>query len=66
MEQRLMVKQRLGEIPANATHPRMEVFTSALPGWYIFAPMPAPGISGTIHIPIQGNRLKPGWKEELV
>jgi hypothetical protein len=65
MEQRLMVKQRLGEIPANATHPRMEVFTSALPGWYIFAPMSAPGISGTIHIPIQGSRLKPGWKEEL-
>jgi len=66
MEQRLMIKQRLGEIPANATHPRMEVFTSGLPGWYIFAPMPAPGISGTIHIPIQGSRLKPGWKRKLV
>ena len=66
MEQRLMVKQRLGEIPANKTHPRMEVFTSGVPGWYIFAPMSAPGISGTIHIPIQGNRLRLGWKDELV
>jgi len=63
---RMMIKQRLGEIPANAKHPRMEVFTSEKPGWYIFAPMVAPGISGTLHIPIQGNRLKPGWKKLLI
>ncbi len=37
MEPRLMIKQRLGEIPANATDPLMEVFISTLPGWYIFA-----------------------------
>ena len=28
MDRHLMVKQRLGEIPANKTHPRLEVFTS--------------------------------------
>lgn len=66
MDQRLMVKQRLGEIPASDKHPRMEVFTSGEPGWYIFAPMVAPGISGTLHIPIQGDRLKPGWKKLLI
>jgi len=65
MDQRLMIKQRLGEIPANATHPRMEVFTSGEPGWYIFAPVPAPGISGTIHIPVHGKDLKPGWRKLL-
>jgi len=65
MNRRLMVKQRLGEIPATETRPRFEVFTSAEPGWYIFAPMPAPGISGTIHIPVHGRDLKPGWKRLL-
>jgi len=66
MEPRLMVKQRLGEIPASGARPRMEVFTSGMPGWYIFAPMAGPGISGTLHIPIEGKRLKTGWKKELV
>ena len=65
MERRLMIKQRLGEIPADRTHPRLEVFTSGVPGWYIFAPMVAPGISGTFHIPMEGKRLKPGWKNLL-
>jgi hypothetical protein len=60
-----MVKGRLGEIPANKNHPRLEVFTSGVPGWYIFAPMVAPGISGTIHIPVRGTDLKPGWKRLL-
>ena len=66
MEQRLMVKQRVGEIPANASHPRMEVFASGVSGWYIFAPMQAPGISGTIHFPVQGKDLVRGWKRLLV
>jgi len=66
MERRLMVKQRLGEIPASGARPRMEVFASGVSGWYIFAPMQSPGISGTLHIPIQGKRLKPGWKRLLI
>jgi hypothetical protein len=65
LDKRLMVKQRLGEIPATGKHARFEVFTSAVPGWYIFAPMPAPGISGTIQFPVHGSRLKPGWKKLL-
>ena len=65
MDRRLMVKQRMGEIPATEKHARMEVFTSGVPGWYIFAPMIAPGISGTIHFPVKGSTLKPGWKELL-
>ena len=66
MELALMPKQRLGEIPANQSHPRFEVFVSGKPGWYIFAPMPEPGISGTLHIPIKGSNLKRGWKRQLV
>lgn len=66
MDSRYMVKQRLGEIPANNSHPRMEVFTSGLPGWYIFAPMQAPGISGTLHFAYNGKDLKPRWKHLLV
>ena len=66
MDRRLMVKQRLGEIPATEKHPRFEVFTSAEPGWYIFAPMPAPCISGTLHFAVQGKRLRPGWKNLLI
>jgi len=66
MDMHYMIKQRLGEIPANKTHPRMEVFASGVPGWYIFAPMPAPGISGTLHFPYHGSQLKPGWKRLLV
>jgi len=65
LDKRLMAKQRLGEIPATDKHARFEVFTSAVPGWYIFAPMPAPGISGTIQFPVQGFRLKPGWRKLL-
>ena len=65
MDQRLMIKQRLGELPANATHPRLEVFTSGVPGWYVFAPMVAPGISGTLHFPVKGSTLKPGWSNLL-
>ena len=65
MDQRLMIKQRLGEIPANKTHHRLEVFTSGVPGWYVFAPMVAPGISGTIHFPVKGSALKPGWQKLL-
>ncbi|MDD5038679.1 MAG: hypothetical protein PHN78_05120 [Dehalococcoidales bacterium] len=64
-DRRLMVKQRLGEIPANDTPPRLEVFTSAVPGWYIFAPMAAPGISGTNHFPVKGSSLKRGWQKLL-
>jgi hypothetical protein len=66
MDQRLMIKQRLGEIPANSTHPRLEVFVSGVPGWYIFAPMTPDGFSGTIHIPVKGTDLKPGWRKQLV
>ena len=66
MDQRLMVKQHLGEIQPTDKHGRFEVFTSGEPGWYIFAPMPAPGISGTIQSPVEGKRLKPGWRELLV
>ena len=68
MERRLMIKQRMGEIPANKTHPRLEVFTSGMPSWYIFAPMQEIGgthLSGTIHIPVEGKRLKRGWKQLL-
>ena len=60
-----MIKQRMGEIPANKTHPRLEVFTSGALGWYVFAPMVSPGILGTIHIPVKGSNLKPGWKKSL-
>ena len=66
MDSRYMVKQRLGEIPANNSHPRMEVFTSGQPSWYIFAPMQAPGISGTLQFAYHGKDLKPGWKHLLV
>jgi len=65
MDRHLMVKQRLGEIPATKKHPRLEVFTSGVPGWYIFAPMVAPSISGTLHHPVKGSDLKPGWKKLL-
>ena len=65
MDNRFMIKQRLGEIPANETHPRLEVFTSGVPGWYVFAPMVAPGISGTIHFSVKGSALKPGWQKLL-
>jgi len=65
MDNHLMVKQRLGEIPATDKHGRLEVFTSGVPGWYIFAPMVGRGISGTIHIPVKGSNLKPGWKRLL-
>ncbi len=64
-DQRLMIKQRLGEIPANKTHGRLEVITSAVPGWYVFAPMAGPGISGTIHFPVKGTDLKRGWRRLL-
>ena len=60
-----MIKQRLGEIPTSGKHPRFEVFTSAEPGWYVFAPMPAPAVSGTLHFPVQGKQLRPGWKKLL-
>lgn len=65
MARHLMIKQRMGELPANKTHPRLEVFTSGEPGWYVFAPMVAPGISGTIQFPVEGKRLKQGWKRLL-
>lgn len=70
MEQRLMVKQRMGEIPASGVRPRMEVFTTGVAGWYLFCPMVSggigkPSISGTIQIPIQGKNLKRGWKQLL-
>ena len=55
LDKRLMVKQRLGEIPATGKHARFEVFTSAVPGWYIFAPMPAPGVSGTIQFRLKAR-----------
>ncbi len=64
-DRRLMIKQRLGEIPANKTHPKLEVFTSGVPGWYVFAPMVAPGISGAIQFPVKGSDLKPGWHKLL-
>ena len=64
-DRRLRIKQRLGEIPANKTHPRLEVFTSEVPGWYVFAPMVAPGISGTIQFPVKGDDLKTGWQQQL-
>lgn len=66
MDQRYMVKQRLGEIPETDKHSRFEVFTSGIPGWYIFAPMSAPGISGTLHFAYHGRDLKQGWKRLLV
>ncbi len=62
----MMVKQRLGEIPATDKHGRFEVFTTGRPGWYLFCPMPAPGISGTLQFPVKGSDLKPGWKKLLV
>ncbi len=65
LDKRLMARQRLGEIPATGEHARFEVFTSAVSGWYIFAPMSAPGISGTIQFPVLGLRLKPGWRKLL-
>ena len=65
MEKRLMVKQRMGEIPATAKHPRLEVFTSGVPGWYIFSPMEGPGISSTVHFPVKGTNLKRGWRRLL-
>ena len=66
----LGIKQRMGEIPATAKHPRLEVFTSGKPGCYVFCPMVSggigkPSISGTIHIPVQGKDLKRGWKRLL-
>jgi len=64
-DRRLMIKQRLGEIPANKTPPRLEVFTSGVLGWYVFAPMVAPGISGTIQFPVKGSDLKTGWQQQL-
>ena len=64
-DRRLMIKQRLGEIPANKTHPRLEVFTSGVPGWYVFAPMVAPSISGTIQFPVKGSDLETGWHQLL-
>ncbi len=64
-DRRLMIKQRLGEIPANKTHPRLEVFTSGAPGWYVFAPMVAPGISGIIQFPVKDSDLKDGWQKNL-
>ena len=64
-DRRLMIKQRLREIPANKTHPRHEVFTSGMQGWYVFAPMVASGISGTIHFPVKGSDLKDGWQKNL-
>ena len=64
-DRRLMIKQRLGEIPANKTHPRLVVFTSGVPGWYVFAPMVAPGISGTIQFPVKVSELKTGWQKLL-
>jgi hypothetical protein len=64
-DRRLMIKQHLGEIPANKTHPRLEVFTSGVPDWYVFAPMVAPGISGTIQFPVKGSDLKTGWQTLL-
>ena len=65
MDRHLMIKERLGEIPANKTHPRHEVFTSGMQGWYVFAPMVASGISGTIHFPVKGSDLKDGWQKNL-
>lgn len=64
-DKRLMIKQRLGEIPANKTRCRMEVFTSGVTGWYIFAPMEVPGISGAIQFPVKGTDLKRGWRRLL-
>jgi len=64
----LGVKQRMGEIPGTAKHPRFEVFTTGLPGWYLFCPMLVIGnvhFSGTIQIPVEGKRLKRGWKRLL-
>ena len=65
MNRHLMIKQRLGEIPATKKHARFEVFTSGEPGWYVFAPMVSPGISGTIHFPVKGSDLKRGWQKLL-
>ena len=68
MDQRMMVKQRMGEIPANEKHPRFEVFTTGMPGWYLFCPMQSIGnlnISGTIQIPVQGRDLVRGWRRLL-
>ncbi len=62
----MMVKGRMGEIPATNKHPRFEVFTTGRPGWYLFCPMPAPGISGTLQFPVEGKSLKTGWKKLLV
>ena len=65
MDRRLMVKQRMGEIPATSKHPRLEVFVSGEEGWYVFAPMFAPYISGTIQFPVKASDLKRGWKKLL-
>ena len=66
MDRKLMVKRKLGEIPEANGRPRLEVFESGEPGWYIFAPMQSPGVSGTIHIPVRGKDLVRGWKRQLV
>ena len=66
MAQEMMIKQRLGEMPATDKHPRFEVFTTGKLGWYLFCPMIALGISGTLQIPVEGKRLKRGWKRLLI
>ena len=64
-DRRVMVKQRLGEIPANDTHPRLAVYTSGEDGWYVFRPMDQNGCEGTLDIPVKGSDLKPGWRRRL-
>ena len=65
-DNRLMVKQRMGELPPGKDRRnRLAVYTSGVPSWYIFVPMPQPGVESTIHIPVHGSRLKRGWKKQL-
>ena len=68
MDARYMVKQRLGQITTRLGL-ELEVFTTGLPGYYLFCPMQNLGhgtfASGTIQISHHNWDLVTGWKRRL-
>ena len=67
MDRRYMIKQRVGQITTKTGE--LEVFTTGLPGYFLFCPMQSLGngtfASGTIQISHHNRDLVRGWRRRL-
>ncbi len=62
MDKRLMIKQRLGGIPATDKHARFEVFTSGEPGWYVLRRCRHLALVGPSSFRCEGKTSSPGGR----